>query len=62
MQKHRFWTAKGLSLDGKSIGFEKVRFLHQKVHFSYEKKFLVTTPNTYLKMLITPIGKGLEER
>lgn len=63
MQNLCFCIAKGLSLDGKGIGFEKVHFFHQKVHFSCEKRvFFATTPNTYLKMRITPIDKGLEER
>ena len=62
MQKHRFCIAKGLSLDGKGIGFEKCVFCIKKCTFRTRREFLATTPNTYLKMRITPIGKGLEER
>jgi hypothetical protein len=32
-QKDRFWTAKGVSLDSKSIGLEKLPFFLQKVNF-----------------------------
>jgi hypothetical protein len=50
-------------LDGKGTGFEKARFLHQKVHFLQRKvRFFATTPNTYLKMPATPSSKGIDDR
>ena len=50
MQNLCFCIAKGLSLDGKGIGFEKVHFFHQKVHFSCEKR-------VFLRQHLTPTSK-----